>query len=391
MWQGFKNIYHFFVSILANLFYGFPGRSMTIIGVTGTDGKTTTSNIIHHILVNSNKKASIVSTVGASIGNKDYDVGFHVTTPSSFKLQKFLRTAKDKGTKYFVLEVTSHALDQNRVFGIPFKVGVLTNITNEHLDYHKTYDNYLRTKVNLLKSSKTAILNRDDKSYEKTLKIIRGHTRIVTYGLSKRADIRPEVFDLNDYGIKEDFNKYNVLAAVSACKALGLSDLEIKESLRKFALPKGRLETVYDKEFKVVIDFAHTPNAFLQVLSSLRDNTKGRIIHVFGSAGQRDKFKRPEMGRISEEFSDLIVLTSEDPRSEDPDKIMDEIESGIGKREKVRKIRDRSEAIKFAVFNAKRDDLVLITGKAHEKSMNYGKSEKPWDEFEEVRYALKER
>ena len=389
MWQDIKNIYHFFISILANLIYGFPARSLTVIGVTGTDGKTTTSNIIYHILQNSKRSTSIISTVGASIGDKNYEVGFHVTTPSSFKLQSFLRKAKDKGSSYFVLEVTSHALDQNRVFGIPFKVGVLTNITNEHLDYHKTYEQYLKTKASLLKSSKVAIVNRDDRSYEKVLRIIRGHTRIISYGLSKKADVKPDLFNLEEFGMEENFNKYNLLAAISACKVLGLKDDEIKKALKSFELPKGRLETVYDKEFRVVVDFAHTPNAFLQVLSSLKGKAKGRIIHVFGSAGKRDKKKRPEMGRLSSEFSDLIVLTSEDPRSEDPEEIMDQIERGIEKREKVRKIANRRDAIRFAIQSAKPGDIVIVTGKSHEKSMNYGRGEEPWDEFEEVQKALR--
>lgn len=389
MWQDIKNIYHFFVSVLANLVYGFPSRSMIVIGVTGTDGKTTTASIIYHILQSSKRQTSVISTVGASIEGKNYELGFHVTTPSPFKLQKFLKKAKDRGSAYFVLEVTSHALDQNRIFGIPFKVAVLTNVSNEHLDYHKTYEEYLKVKAGLFRSSKITILNRDDKSYEKIARIIRGHTRIISYGLSKKADIRPDLFNLDEYGVEESFNKHNVLAAVSVCKVLGLRDDEIKRSLKNFQLPKGRLETVYDKEFKVIVDFAHTPNAFFQVLSFLREKTKGRIIHVFGSAGKRDKNKRPEMGKISSQFSDLIVLTSEDPRSEDPEKIMAEIEQGIEKREKVRKIADRREAIRFAVRAAKPNDLVIITGKAHEKSINYGKGEEPWDEFQEIQNALK--
>ena len=165
MWQETKNIYHFFVAVLANAIFLFPARGIKVIAVTGTDGKTTTVNLIYHILKNAGHKTSMISSISAVINGKTYDTGFHVTTPSSFSLQKFLKRAKDANCEYFVLEATSHAIDQNRIVGIPIKVGVLTNITNEHLDYHKTYENYLKTKSKLLEKSEICIINQDDKSY----------------------------------------------------------------------------------------------------------------------------------------------------------------------------------------------------------------------------------
>lgn len=193
MWQRLKNIYHLLQSITASLVFGFPSRNLILIGVTGTDGKTTTVNLIFHILKSAGKTASMVSTIGANIHGKSFPLGFHVTNPSAFPLQKFLSEAKKikKGEKnYMVLEVTSHGLDQNRVWGLPFEIGVITNVTPEYTDYHKTYDNYLKTKVKLLKMSKSAILNKDDASYLKIIKLLK-NKKITTYGINE-GDINPK-------------------------------------------------------------------------------------------------------------------------------------------------------------------------------------------------------
>lgn len=407
MWQDLKNIYHLLVAFLANIYYGFPSRKFIVVGVTGTDGKTTTTSLIYHILHSSGKKALMISSVGAIINGKEYDVGFHVTTPSSFALQKFLKQAADAGLKYLILEVTSHALDQHRVFGIDFNVGVLTNITHEHLDYHKTYEEYVKTKAKLLNMSKTAIVNRDDHSYELISKVksqkskLKGKNQnFITYGMGKNTDVNPHNFPFttNLFG---EFNKYNILAAVSACKALGIEDSKIRSGIKSFKPPKGREDIVYKNSFSVMIDFAHTPNAFEVLLKDLRANVKARIIHVFGSAGARDATKRPLMGKISAKYADMLILTAEDPRKESVEEINKEIESGITNyarpersRRELRKreilsIPDRKKAIETAIGMAKKGDLVLITGKSHEKSMNYGHGEEPWDEYETVNKILK--
>lgn len=388
MWQKIKNIYHLFQAILANILFRFPARSLKVIGVTGTDGKTTTATIIASILKEAGFKTSYLTSIEAEIAGEKEDTGFHVTTPSSFSLQKFLRKAVRMGSEYFVLETTSHAIDQNRIWGIPIHAGVLTNVSNEHLDYHKTYENYLRTKEKLLKKSKFAVVNRDDKSF-KLLNL--AGKKVITYGFTKTSDVNPKNFPF-ETKLLGDFNIYNALAAIAVCQELGIGKTSIKSALLKFSKPKGRMEEVYDKSFKVIIDFAHTPAAFDAILSALRPEVSGKIIHVFGSAGERDKAKRPLMGKASSKFADIIILTSEDPRSEDPLIIAEEIERGVkSEKAKVVKIIDRGQAIKEAIRIAQKGDLVLITGKGHEVSMNMGKGEEPWDEFEMVNQAIQTR
>ncbi len=408
MWQKLKNIYHLFIALLANIWFGFPSRNIIVIGVTGTDGKTTTTSLIYHILKSSGKDASMISSVGAIINGKKYDVGFHVTTPSSFGIQKFLKKAAglpSKNKSFMVLETTSHALDQHRVFGIKFDIGVLTNVTHEHLDYHKTYDNYLKTKAKLLEMAKVAVINRDDESYKSINSELRiKNLELRTYGIGKDADVNLEIFPFKTKLIGE-FNKYNILAAIAVCKQLGISEEEIRKAIESFSAPLGREDVVYKKDFVVMIDFAHTPNAFEKILSSLRKETKGRIIHVFGSAGKRDRTKRPLMGKISSSIADVIILTQEDPRGESIQNINKDIEKGISKDFEFRdyksyvdlqdknvyfKIDSRTEAISFAINVAKKGDLVLLTGKSHEKSMNYGHGEEPWDEYEAVSKALRQ-
>ena len=394
MWQGIKNIYHFLVAVFANILFFFPSRKMKVVAVTGTDGKTTTVSLIYHILKTSGAKVSMISSIAAVIDGVSYDTGFHVTTPASFSLQRFLRKARNKKSEYFVLEVTSHAIDQNRIVGIPIKVGVLTNITNEHLDYHKTYDNYLRTKLSLLKKAKISVVNSDDSSYTllSEAKNKKPQDNWITYGLSESSDYNPKTFDIKQARLVGDFNKYNVLAAVSTAKSLEIKDEVIKKALGSFHMPIGRVDYVYQKDFNIMIDFAHTPNAFEKILSTVRPITKGKIIHVFGSAGERDALKRPFLGEISSRYCDILVLTAEDPRSEDVNKIISEIEVGI-KREQAEVIRipDRKEAIEAAIQMAKKDDLVLITGKAQEGSMTTDKEDLPWDEFAVVDQALNRR
>ncbi|MFA6017505.1 MAG: Mur ligase family protein [Patescibacteria group bacterium] len=360
--QKLKNTYHLLQAIVANLWYGFPSRKLKVIGITGTDGKTTTTHLIVHILKFAGKKVSFVSSVFASIGGKESDIGFHVTTPSSFALQKLLKQSVDNGDEYFVLETTSHALDQNRVWGINYEIGLITNITHEHLDYHKNFKDYEKTKLKLLKISKFAIKNGNN-----------------------IENIVKNIPDLTT------FNQYNYSSAYAVCKQLGLSDETILKAMKTFHLPKGRLDLVYDKKFKIIIDFAHTPNALLQLLPAVRKlylKGKGRLIHVFGSAGLRDFTKRPLMGEASDKFSDVIFITEEDYRIEDPKEISQQIASGIKNKDYLI-VLDRQDAINKAIKFAKVGDVVVLTGKAHEKSLCRGKTEYEWDEYEAVEKALK--
>ncbi len=390
MWQDIKNIYHLFQSIIANTIFGVPSRGMTIIGVTGTDGKTTTSSIIYHILRSSGLKTALISTVGAIIDGKTYDIGFHVTTPDSFALQSYIRKAKKAGVKYLIIETTSIGLHQNRVFGIPFDIAVLTNITNEHLDYHKNYRKYVKAKARLFQIARTAILNADDKSFSFITPYIQ-NKKVITYGKKKNADITPKSFPFKT-NLIGGFNQYNALAAIAVAKELAIEDSIILKALLSFTPPAGREEIVYEGDYTVIIDFAHTPGAFEVVLPEIKKITKGKMIHIFGSAGLRDKYKRPEMGRISSTFADTIILTAEDPRSENVDEIISEIEKGIDSRfnkKYLMKIPDRKKAIFKGIELAGKGDVVLITGKGHELSMNCGKGEEPWSEHETVKEALK--
>lgn len=394
MIRKLKNLYHGIVAWIINIVFWFPAKKLTVIGVTGTDGKTTTVNLIYHILKASGHSASMLTSIGAFVGKKEYETGFHVTTPSSFILQKLMREAVRAKSEFFILEVTSHALDQYRTYGIPFKIGVMTNISNEHLDYHKTFDNYLNTKEKLLKSAEIAVVNRDDGSYTllSESKNLKDNSNWITYGFNESADVNLKNFKFESRVLIGDFNKYNALAAIAVTKKLGVADEKIKQALKSFKMPLGRLDFIYDEDYAVVIDFAHTPNAFEQLLGALREQTKGRIIHVFGSAGERDHAKRPHMGEISSKYADILILTAEDPRSESEEKIIEEIASGIKKKDaKVFKHPNRKNAIEAAIKMAGKGDLVIITGKAHEKSITYGKKDVPWDEYKVVWDAINTR
>lgn len=399
MIQGIKNVYHLVVAVVANICYGFPSKSLFIIGVTGTDGKTTTVNLIYHILKENGYNAGMISTIGADTGGKSLDTGLHVTTPDPFLLQKILRKSVNAGVTHFVLEVTSHGLDQNRVWGIHYNVGIITNVTPEHLDYHKTYSRYIAAKMKLLIRSDERVVNIDDMSYKTIGKKFTHH--VTTFGLSSQADINPDNFSFTTH-LSGDFNKYNILAAAAAVRLMGLQDSQIRNAIATFQVPLGRQNIVYDKDFRVMIDFAHTPNSIRQVLKSIRPQVKGRIIHVFGSAGERDAYKRPKMGKASSEYADVIILTAEDPRSESVEKIDSEIAEGIAQNfvysnggslktyEKVcMQISDREEAIAYAIRLAQKGDMVVITGKGHEQSMNLGYGEEAWDERKVVEKAIK--
>ncbi len=380
MVRKLKNIAHAWESNLASFFYGRPAKKIFTIGVTGTDGKTTTASLIFHILKTAGFKPSMITTVAAQIGEEIYDTGLHTTTPSAFTLQKYIRRAVDAKSDYLVLEVTSHALDQNRVDGVNFKIGVLTNITHDHLDYHRTRQAYIEAKSKLFSLAETAVLNKDDSSFGALKKILQ-NKHITTYSIHDKNDLKlPKL---------TSFNASNFLAAAKVARVLGIDNAIIQRALLNFKLPEGRQEIAYDSDFRIVIDFAHTPNAFENILSEIKKNTRGKLIHVFGSAGQRDKSKRPLMGEISSRYSDIIILTIEDSRSEKVEDINAQIKIGMKdfKGELV-EIRDRQEAINFAVRKAQKGDTVIITGKGHEKSMNLGRGEEPWSDHEAVRKAV---
>ncbi|MCL4397602.1 UDP-N-acetylmuramoyl-L-alanyl-D-glutamate--2,6-diaminopimelate ligase [Patescibacteria group bacterium] len=341
MLRKLKNFGHWLEAVLACFYYGFPGKKLTVIGITGTDGKTTTTNLVYHILTEAGHKTAVLSTLSSA----------HTTTPTTWKLQKFLVQSLRNKCTHVVLEVSSHAIDQNRIWGIPFAVGVLTNIAdNEHLDYHKTFENYRNTKLKFLKSCKQ----------------VADWTKFKGYRFKTQ--------------LAGDFNRENCLAAISVAKALGIEDKDIREAVANFEPLPGRLEVVAKKPFTVIVDFAHTPQAFEKVLPVAKKMGK-RLIHVFGCTGNRDKGKRPLMGTIAAKYDDIIFLTHEDTYNEKPEKIIDEIEKGIANSSKeYYKIADRKEAIHKALLLAKPGDVVLLTGVGHQKSMNLGGKEVPWSD-----------
>lgn len=412
----YKNLKHFFTSLFETIKAGYPARNLIVIGVTGTDGKTTTAHLIYEILKAAGRKTALVSTVAAYIGDKVLDTGLHTTTPDATVLQPLLKRFLRQGVKYVVLEVTSHGLDQHRVFGCNFWAGVLTNVTHEHLDYHKTFENYRATKAKLFRGVKAAVLNKDDKSF-KYFKQKVGNAKVVTYGLKDNPDIKAvniqtttngTSFTIDARDEKQDFktklfaeyNVSNILAAASLARLCNIPWTTIIKTASSFNQIPGRMEFIQKKPFSVVVDFAHTPNGLKNALDLLRHlvGKKGRVIAVFGSAGERDKEKREMMGRISGKIADISIFTAEDPRSEDLYKILEQMASGAqkaGLKEGQRtgkwfvRIPERGEAIAFALQKiARPGDCVGIFGKGHEKSLAYDHMEHPWSDKEFVKFIL---
>lgn len=383
MIQKLKNIYHLLIAVVATAWYGFPSREIKVIGVTGTDGKTTTTHLLFHILTSAGKKTAMLSTIYAKIGGKEYDTGFHVTTPDSFLVQKLLRMAVTQKDEYFILETTSHALDQNRVWGVSYEAAALTNITHEHLDYHKSITEYGKTKWSLIQRARLGMVNKDDSATESLLSNKSSH--IKTYGLHTSADYMTDFRKM--IPSLADFNAYNYLCAYGLCKELGLDDETIISALKTYKLPAGRVDIVYNKKFMIVVDFAHTPNGIARILETVKKQYvkgTGRLIHVFGSAGLRDHTKRFAMGKASATYADISYITEEDYRTEDPLVIAREIGAGFeGKEYQVEVNRER--AIHMAIDAAVPGDVIVITGKGHEKSLCRGTKEYPWSDIDCVK------
>ncbi|MBI2019892.1 UDP-N-acetylmuramoyl-L-alanyl-D-glutamate--2,6-diaminopimelate ligase [Candidatus Daviesbacteria bacterium] len=386
--------YHLPLAILANIVFGFPTRGMKVIGVTGTDGKTTTINMIYQILKESGKKVSMVSTVNAFVSGKSYDTGFHVTSPDPFLVQKFAKFAKENGDEYLVLEVTSHALDQFRFWGIRFDVGVITNITHEHLDYHKTQENYRNTKFKLFNGVEFAVINENLKQFiKRSLHELTG-VKILTFGVDK-GDFNQKEIKLK-LKLLGDYNLENALAALGVAFTQNIDRKIAQKVLEKFESVEGRMQEVKNKlGLKIIIDYAHTPNGLEQVLNTLRSHLKsGKLISLIGCEGHRDEGKRAMMGEIATRLSDIVVVTSVDPRGQQNiiNRQISEgaIRGGAKMGENFFIIEDRQEAIDFAIKKiAQKGDLVGIFGKGHEKSMNMdGKGEKPWSDLKAVKQVL---
>ncbi len=392
-------LFHLPLAVFANLFFRFPSKNLKVIGVTGTDGKTTTATLIHHLLIKGGKKTALITTVSAKIGAEEISTGFHVTSPHPWKLQSLLRKIVDRDYKFVVLEATSHGLAQHRLWGINFYLGVITNVTHEHLDYHQTFEKYLAAKAKLFRGVKVAVLNRDDESYHYlSTKHQAPSTKIITYGIKNKADFTPKTFKFKTE-LPGEYNQYNCLAAIVTASSLKIPDGIIRRALVSFPSIEGRMESIKEgQNFKVYVDFAHTPNALEQVLVTLKAQlpVDKQLIAVFGCAGLRDKEKRAKMGEIASKIAGIVILTAEDPRTEDVNQIINQIAKGCQKSEGIEgrtfyKIPDRAEAIRFAIEKAEKDDIVVICGKGHEKSMCFSRIEYPWSDQREARRALKER
>lgn len=380
--------------LVAAIRYGLPARKLKIIAITGTDGKTTSSTLLYHVLKTAGKKVALLSTVAAYIGDEKIDTGFHVTSPDAHHLQQLLRRIVKADMEYLILEYTSHGAYQNRLWGIKPLVAGITNITHEHFDYHLNYQNYLEAKALVLKRAKTVVLNQDDQSFFKLKKQLSPKTKTIAY----TADIAlpKKIREAVAVKLPEAYNQMNVRLVTAIATQLGLATAQIAQGIQEFPGVEGRMNFVPTKRgFKVVIDFAHTPNALTQALEALRKHMKvkgmtGRLIAVYGCAGLRDYAKRPLMGKIGVDLADLVVFTAEDPRTEDVWSIIRQMKEQLTYgHNKIVSVGDREKAIDFAINTlAKRGDLVAFLGKGPEKSMAYGKVEYPWDERAVIEQAL---
>jgi UDP-N-acetylmuramoyl-L-alanyl-D-glutamate--2,6-diaminopimelate ligase len=403
-------LYHFPKAVLAARLYGNPGDDLEIIGVTGTDGKTTTSTMIYHLLKSAGKKVALISTVDAKVGRKNIKTGFHVTSPNPFALQALLRRMRSQKIRYVVLEVTSHGLDQFRIYPLKPKIAVLTNITHEHLDYHKTFESYRDAKLKLFKSAEHAVINKDLPIFN-DINARLPKVLFSTYSLGAESQMKPDAIEyLEDKTIFKlgnmtytlpmtgEYNLYNALAAISTALLLDVSPTDIKRALLSFRGVKGRLEEIKNKRgIHAFVDFAHTPNALESVLTNLKSKLKDgqNLIVIFGAAGERDVSKRPLMGKVASQLADKIVLTAEDPRVESPLSIAKDILSGMSAKTRKNVIieLDRAKAIDLAVNQlAKKGDIVVTCGKGHEESMNLnGLDETPWSDHEALLNALNKK
>lgn len=374
----YKNMKHWIRSVLEVIRAGYPARKLIVIGVTGTDGKTTTCHLIYEMLKSAGIKVAMLSTVAGYIGGEEIDTGFHVTTPDATFLQPFIKRVVDAGMTHLVLEVTSHGLDQHRVMGCNIKIAVITNITHEHLDYHKSMANYRLAKAKILRGVRVAVLNKDDPSFAWLSSKVDRVTKIVSF--TKWLDSRRSL------ALAGDYNRYNIAAAAAVAQILD-ARYQILKVIKNFAGVPGRMEEIkLGQNFRVIVDFAHTPNALEQVLFTLKQElgAKSQLIVVFGCAGLRDHSKRPLMGAIAVKYADRVIVTAEDPRTEKLDDIYKDIAAVGSLRED-----DRQKAINMAVKLAKKGDIVVITGKGHEKSMCFGTTEYPWSDQEAVKKAIK--
>ena len=399
---------------LAATFYGLPARRLKLAAVTGTNGKTTTTFLIKHICEKAGLRCGLIGTVRYEIGERVLPAAR--TTPESLDLQELLAQIANAGCRAAAMEVSSHALTQERVRGLEWDVAVFTNLTQDHLDYHGTMENYFESKAKLFtqltqqqkKRKPVAVVNMDDRYGEQLLDKIDTKISVVTFGMGVRADFRASNYRMEFGGTSYQldargksylvrlpligrFNVANSMAALAAANALGLNLREAVLSLGKSPQVPGRLEMVPAKrQFQVFVDYAHTPDALLNVLKTLRQLEPGRLIVVFGCGGDRDRQKRPLMGRIADQNADYSIITSDNPRKEDPNAILSEIEKGFGS-DRFEKVAGRAEAIVRAIAVAQPRDIILIAGKGHETYQEFADHTVPFDDIQVARRAIEDR
>lgn len=388
----------------AALYYGYPAREMIIVGVTGTNGKTSTTYMIKAIAEAAGKKTGLIGTIRNMIGDGIIDT--ERTTPESVDLHRILRLMADEHVDIVVMEVSSHSLDQKRVYGIEFDIAEFTNLTQDHLDYHKTFENYLAAKKLLFANCKAAVINIDDPNAGAISEGL--NVPISTFGIREKANVYATEIDITTTGVQFDmhtekgsvricistpglFSVFNVIGSAAVALMLGFTMEQIKRGVEGMQFVSGRLEPLDtgNRGFSVFLDYAHTPDALENVIKTVREFAKGRIITLFGCGGDRDQAKRPIMGEIAGRYSDLLVVTSDNPRTEDPIAIIEDIMEGVKKSgcEHVI-IENRREAIAYALAIAKKDDIIILAGKGHENYQETSLGKHHFDEKEIVAELL---
>jgi UDP-N-acetylmuramoyl-L-alanyl-D-glutamate--2,6-diaminopimelate ligase len=394
-------------AIAASTAFGNPSRKLRMIGITGTNGKSTTAGILRHLLDDKGARSASIGTLGILLGTEGEVVpgGDELTTPGPVELQRVLRELVDRGARWVAMEVSSHSLDQKRIDGLEFDAAVFTNFTRDHLDYHRTMEAYFTAKSALmlyLKPDGYAAVNADDSAWDE----LPGSRRKILFGVSPRSEVKATDVQFSPAGSKwsvhhrdesypvslpliGDVNVHNALGAIAVGVTLGMPLATLAARLTDLPQVPGRLEVISQSP-TVLRDYAHTPDALDRALDAIRPFVAGRLIIVFGSGGDRDRGKRPEMGREAEQGADLVIVTSDNPRTEDPERILDDVEAGMtpGKHERIE---NRRQAIARALELAKPGDVVLLAGKGHETYQIRGTTKEPFDEKEIVRELLKAR
>lgn len=406
---------HLAEAIILGAKNGFPARGIKVIGVTGTNGKTSTCYMIHQMLVNAGYNVGLMTTVGYGVNEDIKPQMEHMTTVSVGLLNKRIKQMKEQGIEWLVLETTSHALAQNRVWGIPYSIVAMTNVTHEHLDYHKTFERYRDAKRKLFKLAnqnkrglRVGVINAEDPSCELfksdiknpiTYGIKKGDFRAVdvklaSNGVSYRLKTKDQEYDIECH-LPGSFNVYNSMAAAAVGISIGLNKEQIEQGITKLKGVEGRMNTIDEgQDFSVIVDFAHTPDSFEKLFKDIKPVVKGKLIVMFGSAGRRDVAKRGVQGKLAGKYADEVIVTEEDDRDIDGNEIMDQIAKGAESEGKIRNknlflVLDRTEAIAFTLSRASSNDTVLLLGKGHEKTIERSDGEHPWNELETTRKALR--